>query len=98
MEDSKKIPLIQAADILSSTINYYFNKIYNGENIPEELKDIGKFLAGSYLVKDEFGESGFCDYFGSSKPLHDMFKENGLVKSENTSSSTKLDISPYLIT
>lgn len=77
MTDSKRNTLIQAADVLSSTINNYLTKLYKNEKVEDEILYMGEFLVGSFLVNDEFYGNGFLDVIASTKFKREVFNRNG---------------------
>jgi len=98
MEDSKRSLMIQAADVLSSTLNYHFTKLYNDEEVEQELAGITDFLLGSFMVNDEFYEAGFCDYIGSTKLFKKLFREKGFISNKEVEEKSHINIKPYLYT
>ena len=98
MGDSKKHPLIQAGDILSSTLNSYLTKVNNHEGIEPELKDIGEFIIGSILVNEGFYGRGFCDFVWSTQLMRKVVGEVGISTDSDLSSKLiELDIEEFLI-
>lgn len=98
MGDSMKHPLIQAGDILSSTINNYLTKVNNNEVIEPELRDIGEFIVGSILVNNEFIGRGFCDFVWSTELKKKLFNEVGISTSlDLPTKQIELDIEEFLI-
>ena len=99
MGDSKVHPLIQAGDILSSTLNNYLTKVNNHEVIEPELKGIGEFIIGSILVNEEFNGRGFCDFIWSKELTGKVISEAGMsINSDLSSKLIELDIEEFLIT
>ncbi|WLR50051.1 DUF3800 domain-containing protein [Bacillus tianshenii] len=98
MSDSKKNPLIQAADVLSSSLNAYCNKIVLGEEINSEFKRIGEFLVSSYIVNDDFPGRGFCDFIGSNILLAQISQSVDIIQDNIKVSLPEIDIKPYLKT
>lgn len=98
MGDSKIHPLIQAGDILSSTLNNYLMKVNNHKVIEPELKEIGKFIIGSILANEEFSGRGFCDFIWSKELMSKVISEAGLSINQDLSSKLiELDIAEFLI-
>lgn len=96
MGDSKKHPLIQAGDLLSSTINYYITKILNKQDIDPELSSIGEFLGGAILVNDQIPGRGFCDFIWSTQLERSLINSIGF-ESKKRNSKLDLDIGEFLL-
>lgn len=96
MGDSKKHPLIQAGDILSSSLNNYLTKVNNNEDIEPELNDIGRFVAGSFFANDEFLGRGFCDFVWSTDLMNKVLKEVGII-ADFPSKQIDIDMEEFLI-
>lgn len=96
MGDSKRHALIQAGDILSSTLNNYFTKVSQDLAIDTELSSVGEFAVGALLVNSEFKGSGLCDLICSTTLKKKIFQSVGINQEGNEDVFRELDIKDFL--
>ena len=70
MRDSQKNYLIQAADILSSTLNYYMTEKYMERELSASIKRMDDFVKKTILLSSMDEYAPFTDYIASKKLIN----------------------------
>lgn len=73
--DSLESPWIQAADILVSAINRFLKRLINGEDINDELLELGRYVSPAVLDNGIKSGDSICSIETRSKIINSIFSK-----------------------